>query len=378
MPGLSRRSFLIGSGAALTGLNMSASADIAWNPVAPADAGFAPDLNARIDKLIADKRIWNVHGVVIVRGRKLVLERYFTGRDNSRGIDLGQVTFGPETLHDMRSVSKSIVGLLYGLALAQKKVPPPKTPLFDAFPEHRDLAKDRRELLTIHHVLSMTMGTEWDETSIPYTDVRNAEIAMDIAPDRYRYILERKVVQAPGRYFTYSGGTTALLAKLIMTGTGKPLHDFAREALFEPLGIKQTGWLTDRRGEPYAASGLRMAPRDMALIGQLMLNRGKWNGKALVPSSWIEQSVALHTSVDDLRRFGYQWYISYFGFGKQLGWQPQKVEPAWSAFGNGGQRIFVLPGINLAVAITAGNYEMEDQWIPPTRLMREAILPAVL
>jgi CubicO group peptidase (beta-lactamase class C family) len=257
-------------------------------------------------------------------------------------------------------------------------VPPPKTPLFDAFPEHRDLAKDGRELLTIHHVLSMTMGTEWDETSIPYTDVRNAEIAMDIAPDRYRYILERKVVQAPGRYFTYSGGTTALLAKLIMTGTGKPLHDFAREALFEPLGIKQTGWLTDRRGEPYAASGLRMAPRDMALIGQLMLNRGAWNGKALVPSSWIEQSVALHTSVDDLRRFGYQWYISYFGFGKQLGWQPQKVEPAWSAFGNGGQRIFVLPGINLAVAITAGNYEMEDQWIPPTRLMREAILPAVL
>jgi hypothetical protein len=102
MPGLSRRSFLIGSGAALTGLNMSASADIAWNPVAPADAGFAPDLNARIDKLIADKRIWNVHGVVIVRGRKLVLERYFTGRDNSRGIDLGQVTFGTETLHDMR------------------------------------------------------------------------------------------------------------------------------------------------------------------------------------------------------------------------------------------------------------------------------------
>jgi CubicO group peptidase (beta-lactamase class C family) len=379
---LSRRNFLIGSGAALTGLSMPASADIAWNVVAPADAGFTPDLNARIDKLIADKRIWNVHGLIVLRGGKLVLERYFSGRDNARGRDLGEVTFKPETLHDMRSVSKSITALLYGIALANGKVPPLEAPLLSAFPEHADLMKDGRERVTMHHVLSMTMGTQWDETSIAYIDARNDEIAMDIAVergmDRYRFILERKAVREPGRYFTYSGGATALIGKIIARGTGKTLHAFAREALFGPLGIGETEWLADKAGDEFAASGIRMAPRDMARIGQLMLNRGMWNGKTVIPANWIERCVAIQTSVDDMRRFGYQWYISYFGFGKQLGWLPERVEPAWMAQGNGGQRIYILAGIELVVAITGGNYNTEDQWMPPTRLMREAILPSVI
>jgi CubicO group peptidase (beta-lactamase class C family) len=224
----------------------------------------------------------------------------------------------------------------------------------------------------------MTMGMEWDETGIPYTDKRNSEIAMDLAPERYRFILGRNVVQAPGRYFTYSGGATALLAKIIRKGTGQSLHAFARETLFDPIGVGRTEWIVDDKDEEYAASGLRMTPRDLALIGQLMLNRGKWSGKEIVPASWIERSVATHTSVDTFRRFGYQWYFSYFEFGRQIGWQPEKVEQNWMAMGNGGQRLFVLPGIDLAVAITAGNYDTEDQWIPPTRLMREAVLASIV
>lgn len=372
-----RRAVLIGAGCSFAGLNMSV-AQIVWNQVANADAGFDGELNARIDRLIAEKRIWNVHGIVVLRGGKLVVERYFTGRDNARGRDIGVVPFEPDTLHDLRSVSKSIVSLLYGIALAQGKVPPPEAPLFESFPAYRDLAKDGREKLTIHHVLTMTMGTEWNETSIPYTDGRNSEIAMDLAPDRYRFILERKAVQAAGKYFTYSGGATALLAKIIRDGTGKSLHEFAREALFDPIGVGKTEWAASPAGEEFAASGLRMTPRDLARVGQLLLNRGTSNGKAVVPASWIERSVLPHTSADDFRRFGYHWYITYFGFGRQIGWQPEKVEQSWMAMGNGGQRLFVLPGIELTVAITAGNYDTEDQWIPPTRIMREAVLASII
>jgi CubicO group peptidase (beta-lactamase class C family) len=378
MPYLSRRAVLLGTCASLASYKMTSAAPISWTPVSHSDAGFDAGLNARIDKLVASKRIWNVHGIVVLRGGKLALERYFTGRDNARGRDIGVVTFQPDTLHDMRSVSKSIVSLLYGIALARGKVPPPEAPLFDSFPEYRDLAKDGRERLTIHHVLSMTMGMEWDETSIPYTDRRNSEIAMDLAPDRYRFILERKVVQAPGRYFTYSGGATALLAKIIRKGTGNSLHGFAREVLFDPIGIGKTEWITDDTTEEYAASGLRMTPRDLALIGQLLLNRGKWDGKEVLPFAWIERSTTPHTSADDFRRFGYQWYMQHIGFGRQIGWQPEKVEQIWYAMGNGGQRLLVLPGIDLAVAITAGNYDTEDQWMPAVRLMREAILPSIV
>ena len=111
----------------------AAAPDLA--PIAPQDAGFAPDLEARLDKLVADKRAWGLHGVVVVRYGRLVLERYFEAEDNARGRALGKVAFKPDTLHDMRSVSKGIIGLLYGIALAQGKVPAPEAPLYAAFPD---------------------------------------------------------------------------------------------------------------------------------------------------------------------------------------------------------------------------------------------------
>jgi CubicO group peptidase (beta-lactamase class C family) len=102
---------------------------------------------------------------------------------------LGRVAFKPDTLHDLRSASKSIVGLLYGIALPDGKVPPPDAPLLASFPEYPDLADPARNRWTIHHVLTMTMGTGWDEQSVPYSDPTNSEIAMDTAPNRYRFVL---------------------------------------------------------------------------------------------------------------------------------------------------------------------------------------------
>ena len=199
-----------------------------WSTILPAKAGFAPDLDARLDQAIVDKRVWNVHGLVVLRNGRLVLKRYFEGADSARGIgDIGRVKFAPDTLHDLRSCSKSIVGLLYGIALQQGKVPAPEAPLLSAFPEYADLANDASGQMTIHHVLSMTMGTDWDESTLPYIDPNNSETAMDQARDRYRYILERPVVGTPGTRWTYCGGATALLARLIAKGSGKSLHDFA-------------------------------------------------------------------------------------------------------------------------------------------------------
>ena len=140
-----------------------------------------------------------LHGIVIVRKGRLVLERYFEGDDNARGRSLGKVGFTADTLHDLRSVSKSIVGLLYGIALADGKVSPPDAPLFAWFPEYPDLAADpTRNHWTIRNLLTMTMGTDWDEFSVSYTDPTNSETAMDMAADRYRFILGAPVVIEPG------------------------------------------------------------------------------------------------------------------------------------------------------------------------------------
>ena len=133
------------------------------------------------------------------------------------------VSFGPETLHDLRSVTKSVVGLLYGIALDRGLVPPPDAPLMAQFPEYGDLAADpARAGITVGHALTMTLGTEWDEER-PYTDPENSEIAMEMAPDRYRYVLERPVIVPPGTRWIYSGGAVALVGALIARGAGKSL-----------------------------------------------------------------------------------------------------------------------------------------------------------
>jgi CubicO group peptidase (beta-lactamase class C family) len=117
------------------------------------------------------------------------------------------------------------------------------------FPEYADLAADpARNRWTIYNALTMTMGTDWDELGVPYSDPTNSEIAMDTAPDRYRFILGAPVVMEPGRRWIHSGGATALLARIIAKGTGKPLHEFARAVLFDPLGIGR------RNGTPIAAA----------------------------------------------------------------------------------------------------------------------------
>src|SRR5262249_36273337 len=149
---------------------------------------------------VQDSRLDGLHAVLVSQGGNLVFEYYGRGEDEteSRG-HFGPVTFGPDVPHDLRSVSKSVVGLAYGIALAAGKVPPPEAKLYDQFPEYPDLASQPgRDRITIHHVLSMTLGFDWDELTVPYgDDLRNSEIAMEAAPDRTRFILERPMVKEP-------------------------------------------------------------------------------------------------------------------------------------------------------------------------------------
>jgi CubicO group peptidase (beta-lactamase class C family) len=348
--------------------------------ISPSEAGFSSDLEARLDKAIAEKRVWNLHGVVIVRHGRLVIERYFEGDDYARGCPLGKVAFKPDTLHDLRSASKSIVGLLYGIALGDGKVPRPDAPLFASFPEYTDLSADpARNRWTIHHVLTMTLGTDWDEFGVPYTDPTNSETVMDMAPDRYRFVLGAPVVMEPGKRWIYNGGATALLARIIERGTGKSLQPFARETLFDPLEIGPTEWFTDDHGEAIAASGLRMTPRDLARIGVITLKGGMWGDRRVVPSQWIERSTSPMVDIDETRQYGYQWYLGKFGFtvSTRPRWDRSQLERVWFASGNGGQRLYLFPGLDLVVAITAGNYDKPDQGVPPMRVIREVVLPAI-
>jgi CubicO group peptidase (beta-lactamase class C family) len=269
----------------------AATSAFSWQAASPAEEGFSPDLGEKLDFGLRSGLLRGLHAVLVVRSGRIVLEQYYDGPDESWGDPLGHLSFGEETLHDLRSVTKSIVGLLYGIALEQGLVPPPEARLLESFPQYSDLAGDpQREQLTIEHALTMTLGMEWNEQS-PYTDTANSEVAMEQAPDRLRFVLDRPIAVAPGSRWTYSGGATALLGALISQGSGKTLAEFARETLFEALGISAFEWAAGRDGVHSAASGLRLTARDLARIGELVRGLGQWAGQQIVPRGWIEASI---------------------------------------------------------------------------------------
>ncbi|MFC0533259.1 serine hydrolase domain-containing protein [Phytohabitans kaempferiae] len=320
----------------------------------------------RLDDVLAAGRAEGLHAVVVVHGGRTVLEHYGKGEDFAWNTPLGTVDFGPRTPHDVRSVTKSVVALLYGIALGEGRVPEPAQPLLAAFPEYPDLAADpARAALTVEHALTMSLGIEWRE-EIPYNSPANAEIAMELAPDRCRYVLERPISGPPGMAYSYCGGATALLGRLISAGTGRPLAEYAREALFAPLGFDSFEWMAGHDGVVSAASGLRLAPPDLARVGELVLAGGEWAGRQVVPTGWVAAMLQPRLPIDWGGWYGYQWYSG------------EAAGQRWAgAMGNGGQRLIVLPGLGAVVAIAAGNYDDPEQWRTPNAILEEVVIPGL-
>jgi CubicO group peptidase (beta-lactamase class C family) len=342
---------------------------------AMASPDISADIEQRLAQLRKDGRVRGLHALLVAKGDRMVFEHYETGKDELWGTPLGRVTFGPTVLHDLRSVSKSVVGLLYGIALADGKVPPPEAKLYAQFPEYADLAaQPGRDRLTIAHVLTMTLGIEWDELTIPYGTAGNSENAMVDSPDRYRYILERPIIGEPGVKWIYCGGATALLGRLITKGTGEKLLDYARRVLFEPLGFGPSEWVLDSVGEPQAASGLRLLPRDMLKVGQLVLANGAWKGRQIVPADWVKRATTPVVTIEGRGGYGYQWYTGTLAAGTP------RALPWASGIGWGGQRLFVAPQLDLVVAMSAGNYPLPimEQGRIASLVIYDAVLPGVM
>ena len=339
-----------------------------WPGAALTEAGFAPDLGKQLDAGVRDGKFENLHAVLVVRGGKLVLERYYEGEDERWGQPRGRVVFGPDQLHDLRSVTKSIVGLLYGIARAEGKVPPLDASLIDQFPAYQDLAEDpMRGRMSVAHALSMMLGTEWDE-GLSYADPHNSEHAMELAEDRYRFVLDRPMVAEPGTQWVYNGGATALLGRLIAKGSDRSLRDYAQEKLFAPLGITEFEWVQGYDAEFIAASGLRLRPRDLAKVGQLLLNGGRWEDTQIVSADWLEESLETRAKVDEHLDYGYQWWL-----GPKLASGQRWV----AGFGNGGQRLTVIRELDLSVVVMAGNYNQPDAWRLPVAIITDTVIPAL-
>ena len=328
-------------------MSTPANLDDGW-PVAQPDAvGMNVEVLSGLAPQFEGWKEANVHAVLMARQGKLVYERYFTGEDSAWGTPLGRVEFNAGLRHDLRSVSKGIISVLVGIALDRGLIKSLDESVFTFFPEYADLKTPEKARINLRHLLTMSAGFQWNEY-IPYEDPANSERRMMVAPDRLRYVLEQPTVRPAGATYNYSGGLSALLVAILEKVTGGRVDAFAKEALFEPLGIKDIEWIKYDDGTPHAG-GLRLRPRDLAKFCQLVLNGGTWNNRQIVSKAWIDESTSPHVHGEGLFFYGYHWWL-----GRSL---INRQEIKWiSAVGWGGQRMYVVPSVDLVVVVFAGLY----------------------
>ena len=219
----------------------------------------------------------------------------------------------------------------------------------------------------------MTAGLAWNDWDYPDTDPRSTSQAMIRSDDWIKFVLERKLVDTPGKNFVYSNGLTMLLGEILRNTTGMDADKFAEQYLFDPLGISDFSWQKLPDGTVITAWGLKLRPRDMAKIGYMMLKDGKWMGKQIVSSSWVKESTKAQIEGDILlgSGYGYQWWRGRTFINKK------NIETFYAA-GKGGQYIFLCPALDLVTVFTSKPEDHSMGELKPQIIMVNYIIPAML
>ncbi|PKO11593.1 MAG: hypothetical protein CVU39_28495 [Chloroflexi bacterium HGW-Chloroflexi-10] len=348
--------------------------DDGWQTTSLVDAGIDPvQINNMLDSIYhgqeqgdtltlpnGTRKMENIHSILIAKDGRLVFEEYF-------------YYYTRNTSHDPASVTKSITSLLVGLAIEQGYIGSVQNKILAYFPEYLPFQGEEsgQDDISIEDLLTMRTGLEcddWDPASRTYYNKPQPDRL-----DEIKYILNIPMVSRPGSVFSYCTMGTTVLNALLSKTTGVALPAFATQFLLQPLGINNVVW-DGSSGEWKNVDGVTfIRPRQMAKIGQLVLQNGNWNGKQILPQDWIEQStlkhVSLHFNDSWGNGYGYLWWLSEV---KIAGTQVHSI----SASGHGGQVITIFPDLNMVVVITGGNYENDAG--QPFENMERFILPAVL
>jgi CubicO group peptidase (beta-lactamase class C family) len=335
----------------------------AWAIASPAEAGLDP---APLDRLRQDAAAGvfpNLHAILVVKDGDLVLEEYFDG-------------YGPDTRQYTASISKSVGSILVGIAMDQGLLPTlaeggADQPVLELLPEYEDVvwADPIKRRLLLRHVLSMSAGLEWDETSYPYDDPRNDWVQARDRDDPVGFTLRKPVVGEPGAEFVYNGGLSILLSRLVQQTSDMPAAEFADRHLFSPLGIEDYEWERLPGGLTDTDGGLHMRPRDLAKIGLLYLNGGEWDGTRIVSEEWVQESTREHIINEGAPNYGYQWWCGDFRYADRSAY-------TFLASGHGGQKVFVFPRFDLVVVITHEVFDNPLGELRNTAILSRYVLPA--
>ncbi|GHD56523.1 hypothetical protein GCM10007350_03850 [Jeongeupia chitinilytica] len=285
----------------------------------------------------------SLDGLVIVRDGKLVFEHYTP-------------PYRGDIPHQLNSVTKSFVSTLVGIAQGEGKIGPVTTPVHALLKDCRGALCDSPA--TLKDVLTMSSGLEWYEAG--FSEEEDPSKILRSA-DWRRYVLDKPMAEAPGQTFVYNSGGSHLLSLMLQDSLGGESEAaFADDRLFKPLGISDYHWPVDPQGALIGGRGLTLRLDDLARFGQLFLQNGQWQGKQIVPATWVHD--ATHAQIKTVPPFGwvpqygYQWWVDGSGHN-------------YSAQGWGGQVLIVAPKLGMVVAmLTSSDANGNGAWMTPDML----------
>lgn len=344
-----------------------------WQVSSLADQGFDQDLIENMMGRVVGEVYAGIDSVTIVKNNRLVL--YWFADRNLDQFD-GWVNNQNKERHILHSTSKSVTSALVGIAIDQGFIASTDVPFYSFFNyASYDNWDPRKDEMTLEDALTMRLGLEWDEWTLPYTSPDNDLVALNTNHNDWaKALLDLPMVEDPGTSFTYNTAATNAIGQAVQNATGMPLADFANANLFFPMQIADAVWATTPTGLPIGGSGLYLRPRDLAKFGQLYLDNGSWQGQQLISADWIANTVVRRVDISSWatysEAYGFQWWLD------DLSYDFQPVE-TWVTSGYGGQYLFVIPSLDLVVAFTGHNYEPGPGIGNLYRMMQEFILPAI-
>ncbi|MEK6220656.1 MAG: beta-lactamase family protein, partial [Chloroflexota bacterium] len=276
--------------------------------------------------------------------------------------------------HILYSVTKSFASAGIGIAIDQSLINDVDEPRMSFFPKYAGSSLDTREMrkISLENVLTMTTGLSWDEWFTPYGDDRNSATQLSRSNKWINFVLQSQIISDPGERFLYSSGNSILLSEILKNVSGRSAEAFIAENLLKPIGIHDWEWDNGPGGLSNTGWGLHLTPRDMIKFGQLYLQKGVWEGQQIISQAWVEQSTRPHVSAGSDSNYGYQWWL----FSEENSFiRALQVNDVASARGYGGQLIFVIPHLDMVIAMTAGNYTSGGN---PFGILQFHIFPAII
>ncbi|SDL83137.1 serine hydrolase domain-containing protein [Pedobacter antarcticus] len=289
-----------------------------------------------------------INSILISKDGAPVYEHYFNG-------------FTADSLNDSRSSFKSVASLLLGIAIDRGIVKNVNQFVYTFFPEEKAFAADPlKRRMTIKNLLEMRSGIDCDE----WNGEKDCESEMEPTNDWLKFSLSVPMKHEPGKIWSYTSIDPMIISGIISNASGMSIMEFAKLYLFEPMGITNYRWTTDPAGHGMTGGSFFIRTQDMQKIGQLLLNRGIWNGKRIVSAKWLKSSTTANipipetsfiklsknkTAIPQPAFYGYYWYneqVKTDGFTANIVF----------ASGNGGQYIMTIKDLGLVIVFTQSNY----------------------